>query len=346
LFIGRVNKTALVYPLDLPAPATPIVVLLLAMPLLGFALLRPHSRRNVLAFTGFAVALLVAALTPTKAPRPFIPEVLAIPEIAVLNEINTRISNLLLYLPTLVFWPTVLVMLVSNGRVSGPLGARWWWYLFAGVIFMFAQYPRVDEIHLLHAAPPILLAAVGLAAAAWRSAPKWSPARALLLLAIVLVPGMSISSTVGWRTVSFLVPDTARAETREFERVSFDRAPVVLPIHSATSYGGVVNFVRERTSPGEPIFVFPVAPMFYFLADRPNPTRYNHLQPGVANEQEQQQIIRDLADVRYVIWDHLGVIDWGTSETYGPLSEHLWSCFTPLTEFPPFVVLQRNGHCP
>lgn len=346
LFIGRVNKTALVFPLDLPAPSVPYMVLIAAAPLLGFALLRPTGRRSLLAFTGFVGALLLAAAIPVKAPLPLPPDVLAIPEIAALDGINTRIGNQLLYLPSLVFWPTLAVMLVSNGRVTGALGARWWWYLFAGAILMFAQYPRVDEIHLLHSSPPILLAATGLAAAAWRAAPTWSLARALVLAAIVLIPLVSVSAPAAWRAVAILVPDTARPDTREFERLTLERAPVLLPAHSARSYQGVVNYVRERTSGSEPIFVFPVAPMFYFLADRPNPTRYDHLQPGVANEAEQQQMIDDLAHVRFVVWDHLGVADWGTAQAYRPLSDYIWWCFTPTEDFPPFLVLERNERCP
>jgi hypothetical protein len=167
----------------------------------------------------------------------------------------------------------------------------------------------------------------------------------LVLVAMVLTPAIAVSGTVAWRAVAFLVPDTARANSREYERVSFERAPVLLPSHSAKSYEGVVQFVRERTNPGEPIFVFPVAPMFYFLVDRPNPTRYNHLQPGVAPEGEQGRIIEDLEHVRYVIWDHLGVVDWGTTEAYQPLNDYIWNCFTPRSDFPPFVVLERNERC-
>jgi hypothetical protein len=85
--------------------------------------------------------------------------------------------------------------------------------------------------------------------------------------------------------------------------------------------------------------------MFYFLADRPNPTRYNHLQPGVADETAQAQMIDQLADVRFVIWDHIGVLDWDTGEAYRSLAEHIWQCFTPVEEVRPFVVLQRNGFC-
>ncbi len=213
------------------------------------------------------------------------------------------------------------------------------------MIFMFAQFPRVDEIHLLHAALPLFVAATGLAATAWRAAPPWSITRFLVLAAIIGLPVVSISSTLTWRAVAFIVPDGANPHNHEYVSLNMPRAPVLLPAHAAKSYQGVVDYIDSHTAPGEPIFVFPVAPMFYFLADRPNPTRYNHLQPGVANEAEQVQMIDELAEVNLVVWDHLGVVDWGTQVAYKTLNDHIWYCFTPVQDFPPFVMMQRNANC-
>src|SRR5439155_23863967 len=43
----------------------------------------------------------------------------------------------------------------------------------------------------------------------------------------------------------------------------------------------VVEYLRSHSQPGERIFVYPAAPLLYYLAERPNATRFNHLLPGL-----------------------------------------------------------------
>jgi hypothetical protein len=345
LFVGRVNTAALIFPLLPPSPVFPVVVIIMAAPLLGFASLRPYGVRTVALVATFAVTAFIALNVPIVTPDPFRNDILDTPIVDTLNFLTVTAGNQLLYLPTLVFWPTLGVLVAAALRQGTAVTARWRWYVFSGVIFMFAQFPRVDEIHLLHAALPLLLAATGLATAAWRAAPRCSLARLATLVAIVAVPIISLSSPLTWRAVAFVVPDAANPTNREYVSLDHPRAPVLLPVHAARAYRGVVDYIQTHTDQGEPIFVFPVAPMFYFLADRPNPTRYNHLQPGVADEAAQTRIIDELAEVRFVVWDHIGVIDWDTRRAYGVLNDYIWYCFTPVEEFPPFVVMQRNSNC-
>jgi hypothetical protein len=346
LFVGRVNTAALVFPLIPPSPVFPAIAIGLAATLLGFARLRPYGLRTVVLIGSFVVVALIALSVPIVTPEPFRDDIIDAPIIDLLNWLTTTVGNQLLYLPTLLFWPTLGMLVAAALQQGAGTAVRWRWYVFSGVIFMFAQFPRVDEIHLLHAGLPLLVAATGLAAAAWRAAPPRSLARFLVVIAIVGLPAISISSTLTWRAVAFIVPDAAHPKTHDYVSLDLPRAPVMLPLHAAQSYRGVVDYIQARTSPGEPIFVFPVAPMFYFLTDRPNPTRYNHLQPGVADEAAQRQIIDDLGPTRYVVWDHLGVVDWGTQDAYKLVSDHIWYCFTPMEDFPPFVVMAWNGNCP
>ena len=65
--------------------------------------------------------------------------------------------------------------------------------------------------------------------------------------------------------------------------------------------------MRRRVPPGRPVFVANPRhdlvhagnPLVYVLADRPNPTRYDVMQPGVVTTAGvQREIVRDLRDSR------------------------------------------------
>jgi hypothetical protein len=345
LFVGRVNTAALIFPLQPPSPVFPALAIGMAVPLLAFARQQPLGAQTMVLVAAFLTAAVVARSVPIVEPPPLRNDIVDAPIMDALNLFTVTVGNQLLYLPTLVFWPLLGALVARALKHGAGAAVRWRWYVFSGVIFMFAQFPRVDEIHLLHAALPLLVASTGLAAAAWRAAPAWSLARLNVLIAIIMVPSVSLASTLTWRAVAFLMPDAANPMNRDYVTLDHTRAPVLLPEHVARGYRGVLEYLDAHTAPGEPIFVFPVAPMFYFLADRPNPTRYNHLQPGVADEAAQAQIIDQLAEVRFVVWDHIGVHEWGTREAYATLNDYVWHCFAPVQDVPPFTLLQRNEEC-
>ena len=75
------------------------------------------------------------------------------------------------------------------------------------------------------------------------------------------------------------------------------------PTAEARSLGKLVRYVRARVGPGEPVFVANPRydlvkvgnPLVYVLLDRPNPTRYDVMQPGVVTTAEvQREIVADL----------------------------------------------------
>jgi hypothetical protein len=69
----------------------------------------------------------------------------------------------------------------------------------------------------------------------------------------------------------------------------------------ALSLFQVSRYLNRRLEPGEPIFVYYYAPMIYFLSGHPNATRYPMSQAGVLNQQETQELIRDLDKVNLVV---------------------------------------------
>src|SRR5205823_7330441 len=88
---------------------------------------------------------------------------------------------------------------------------------------------------------------------------------------------------------------------------------VEAPLVAAEDVQGVVAEIQQRTRPGEPIFVYPTSPLLYVLADRPNPTRFDHLNPGAADTRQIDEITADLSQSQtglVVISDYWEAV-WG-----------------------------------
>src|SRR5712691_1563168 len=67
----------------------------------------------------------------------------------------------------------------------------------------------------------------------------------------------------------------------------------------------VLAFLNARVRPGEAVFVYPYAPMYYFLSATKNPTRYSFLMYLLHTDAQFREVVRSLEDnqVRYVVWD-------------------------------------------
>jgi hypothetical protein len=114
----------------------------------------------------------------------------------------------------------------------------------------------------------------------------------------------------------------------------------------AQTWSDLLNTIAEiqhRTAPGEPILVYPSSPLLYALSARPNPTRFDHLNPGAATAVQLQQAIEQLraADVRLVVvsdyWRHA----WGPPGGNASLEEWLFGRFQEVARFGPYRVLTR-----
>jgi hypothetical protein len=124
-------------------------------------------------------------------------------------------------------------------------------------------------------------------------------------------------------------------------------ANVLVPRASREAIGGAARYLRDHTAPGEPIFVYPTLPMFYYLADRPNATRFGHVYPGAATLEEQREMIRSLeaSDVRYVLWDQFWVNEWAAGGRHllnQPLTDYLLQTYHTEAMVGPFHILARS----
>jgi hypothetical protein len=69
----------------------------------------------------------------------------------------------------------------------------------------------------------------------------------------------------------------------------------------------VLDFLEAQTRAGEDVFVYPYQPIYYFVADVRNPTRYSNLMYGMNTDAQFREATQDLErkKVRYVIFDGL-----------------------------------------
>jgi hypothetical protein len=194
-------------------------------------------------------------------------------------------------------------------------------YLLGGVALFLTEVPRMDTLHLVWATPILLV----LGAVALERVPR----------ALALAVGLAVVALV-WPTLSARA--TYLSEPRA--RVS----DVAAPVATATDIQGTLDDIQQRTRPGEPIFVYPTSPLLYVLADRPNPSRFDHLNPGAANAQQIQGVIDDLqrANVRLVVVSDFWDAAWGPPGANAVLEDWINAHFTQVGKHGAYRVLEAD----
>jgi len=155
--------------------------------------------------------------------------------------------------------------------------------------------------------------------------------RAEWLRAVLQAPRESTAEHAGSHLVPLTMPELTAAPG--VWGVADDVRPVL----------AVVELLRNHSEPGEPIFVYPALPGIYYLADRPNATRFNHLFAGMASPADQAQMVHQLEKVRWVVWDDGGVYSWVKPADNAPVMAYLHEHFRVAQRIGPYVVLSRDG---
>jgi len=154
-------------------------------------------------------------------------------------------------------------------------------YWFVGFAFWFSEMHRKDLPHIAYGSPILIILAFYL----YRQLRgKW-PIRALQLIGISALTLAMLNPLVA-------LSASARRATRRGSVYAF-------------GVDGVLDFLMTRVKPGEPIFVYPYSPMYYFLSATRNPTRYSTLMYQFNTESQFREAVQSLETnkVRYVIWD-------------------------------------------
>lgn len=84
------------------------------------------------------------------------------------------------------------------------------------------------------------------------------------------------------------------AMTKETEQIQLDRLRVSTNPHEAKWLQEVVDRIEIYTDKGDPILALPLNPVFYFLTDRVNPTRYDWVLPGMLTAEEEKKMVAEL----------------------------------------------------
>jgi hypothetical protein len=147
--------------------------------------------------------------------------------------------------------------------------------LVFGLLLFAAALSRPDDTHLVFALPPALvLLALWLEDACYsltsRSAPRARRVAAALGLALgaaALAPWASI--------VAESAPSLVAGSPAGYRELALPRAGGALfPDGFARDLEAIVREIQLRSAPDEPIWIFPNEALLYFLADRPQPTRF------------------------------------------------------------------------
>jgi hypothetical protein len=200
------------------------------------------------------------------------------------------------------------------------------WYVLAGSALFLTQYPRMDALHLVWSAPLLLVSG---AVALDRMRPT--------LAGLILLGAFALTTpTVTSRVAALGQPRVpiSNAEVRY-------AGGIEVPEATRSELQGIVAEIQARTQPDEPIFVYPSSPLLYVLAERPNPTRFDHLNPGAADPRQIEQVIRDLdaAAVRLVVVSDFWRAAWGPPGPNAVLETWLDGRFTEVARRGAYRVL-------
>ena len=161
--------------------------------------------------------------------------------------------------------------------------------IWAGLYYL-QVLARSDPHHLLTTLPPFFV----LCATGWRavleavgSRPQTQRTSAVTRAGIV-ASGLAGALVLAFLilTVPYFVPGALpRTETLQLERGGTRKL-------GANNLKKFIERVQSYAPPNRSILCLPYQPMFYFLCERRNPTRWNYLWPGDQTPEEHQALIR------------------------------------------------------
>jgi len=208
---------------------------------------------------------------------------------------------------------------------------------FGAILFLRAT-GRSDYYHLAPVLAPAYLLGADFLARGWA---RLESGRANQLAAL---PVAALLLTSLW------LHDVAGAARRAGETESRVELAIGGPrIDRNSALDDLVVDLRARTDEDEAILVLPWYPVLYFLAERPNPTRFDWLFPGYLTSDADREAIIDAitgSDVRTLVYNPAaidGLADRRLAAFEPAIDRAIRQHFRPVKKFGRFVVMQRVG---
>lgn len=187
----------------------------------------------------------------------------------------------LFYIPLLIEGATFAWLLVAYFRrrlndSHGPL----LFILVLAALYYCQVLTRSDLYHLLITLSPLFVLCGWWIETISRSR-RFASAAALVAIGV-------FGTWLGWQTTRVFLFDTEKP----VRVLALDNARLNVEPRLAASLEFVVDEIRRHADPGSSILSLPYQPMYYFLAQRRNPTHWNYLWPGDQTAGDHDELVR------------------------------------------------------
>lgn len=291
---------------------------------------------------------------------PFPPLLPALSKVNSLNALRNFISGVIFkwYLPILTYVSTLIYLILR--AILGDFKEKDWrlaLVLFNAMAFFRTALGRSDYIHLLYATPlfwvltALILERYSLSVGTHLESLKAGSRpyiRGVLLLFPLLIliwyisaaydPVETVSGRIKRLSTHGVVPEGLVA-------TSVDRVGIYISPEQAAQIEGIVNYIRKNTKPNEYIFDFTDRGAYYFLINRPNPTRYSQV-IYASPRYLQREVVRDLEakKPRYVLFREGLSLDGVPLDKRLPLiADYLAEHYMKEIDIHGITILRRRG---
>jgi hypothetical protein len=339
-FVGAVDQNGLLAPLDLPGKtgaAGVFTIQIVALAFVGVA--RGAGRWHLPIAVGGLLAIVGATSPGEGAIR------------AIWDRPWTMGLGFAALLPSAAFWAGLWF---ARHKPRSAADWQFRWYLAAGAFALLSEYPISDVPHLAWSAGILLVVgAIILDRLQRRLATTLQlsyGSNMALSLALLVLPALAAAPVVMDARLGVILERNATdGMPRLRQRTDVSMLPALNGVRIAPDLGqelvNLVDELKRTTRPGEPIFVYPTSPLIYVLAERPNPTRFDHLYPGTIPDAELEHVVATLEqkDVQTVVVSTHMLLSPVSTEGRAIIEDYLAADFHEVWRSTQFRVLRRNS---
>ena len=235
------------------------------------------------------------------------------------RSVVMRTENVAFALVLFTQWAAILAYLVQTWRWRARgerrgAGAGLFLIVLVSAILMHAQlYPRSDFMHLVYAAPCILVLGARLLevlANLWARGLARAPRSRLAIRIAIAAPVYAVALVLlapALQRIDYLV--RTRHDADALIRLDTPRAPLVINAAAGRmflSLSATTRYLRRHSQPDQYLFTFPCLDFVTFLADRREPTRHGYYYPGSPGHAVEAEVIDSLRarPPRYIVALH------------------------------------------